>query len=265
MIRTNRCDQCNKSVEILERVAVETHVFHKTCFLCAICHTWLNHFNYCFVPEHDKFYCTQHYQDIESASAGLGEQIRHAMGIGPGVQQQFKFTPGQFVGCCIQEAEVQGIGLNQPLSCTSLPPDTLEMRDLHTPPRHTLESPLTESLIHPGVCPLLVCSSLGLISSWHFLSHKICSELLFHDHIHTLQCVFITKYQRPSAINGLDTQKLHLMQTNLFTLSRSQFSQTLIRKGMRCVRRIETSTNSDPNNRSSANFSILYCPQLLLI
>ncbi|XP_078347337.1 uncharacterized protein LOC144632545 isoform X2 [Oculina patagonica] len=95
VIRTNRCDQpkCGKPVEILERVAVENHVFHKTCFVCAICNSWLNHFNYCYVPDHDKFYCTQHYQDIENASFGLGEDIRHAMGIGPGVQQQFKFTP----------------------------------------------------------------------------------------------------------------------------------------------------------------------------
>ena len=44
--------------------------------------------------DHDKFYCIQHYQDIENASFGLGEDIRHAMSIGPGVQQQFKFTPG---------------------------------------------------------------------------------------------------------------------------------------------------------------------------
>lgn len=95
VIRTNRCDQqkCGKPVEILERVAVENHIFHKTCFVCAICNLWLNHFNYCYVPDHDKFYCTQHYQDIENASFGLGEDIRHAMGIGPGVQQQFKFTP----------------------------------------------------------------------------------------------------------------------------------------------------------------------------
>ena len=36
-----------------------------------------------------------HYQDIENACRfGLGEDIWHAMGIGPGVQQQFKFTPG---------------------------------------------------------------------------------------------------------------------------------------------------------------------------
>ena len=81
-------------MEILQRVAVENHIFHKTCFVCAICNSWLNHFNYCYVPDHDKFYCTQHYQDIENASFGLGEDIRHAMGIGPGVQQQFKFTPG---------------------------------------------------------------------------------------------------------------------------------------------------------------------------
>ena len=113
LIRTNRCDQpkCGKPVEILERVAVENHVFHKSCFVCAICSSWLNHFNYCYVPDHDKFYCTQHYQDIENASFGLGEDIRHAMGIGPGVQQQFKFTPGLSVfvklliilmGCTLQ-------------------------------------------------------------------------------------------------------------------------------------------------------------------
>ena len=96
VIQTNRCDQpkCGRPVDILERVAVENHVFHKSCFVCAICNSWLNHFNYCFVPDHDKFYCIQHYQDIENASFGLGEDIRHAMGIGPGVQQQFKFTPG---------------------------------------------------------------------------------------------------------------------------------------------------------------------------
>ncbi|XP_032221390.1 F-actin-monooxygenase MICAL1 [Nematostella vectensis] len=91
---SNRCDSCGKSVDILERVAVENHVFHKACFVCAICNVWLNHFNYCFVPDHDKFYCVQHYQDIENATEGLGSgEIRKAMGIGPGVQQQFKFTP----------------------------------------------------------------------------------------------------------------------------------------------------------------------------
>lgn len=95
VIQTNRCDQpkCGRPVEILERVAVENHVFHKSCFVCAICNSWLNHFNYCYVPDHDKFYCIQHYQDIENASFGLGEDIRHALGIGPGVQQQFKFIP----------------------------------------------------------------------------------------------------------------------------------------------------------------------------
>ena len=42
-----------------------------------------------------KFYCILHYQDIENACRfGLGEDIWHAMGIGPGVQQQFEFTPG---------------------------------------------------------------------------------------------------------------------------------------------------------------------------
>ena len=46
--------------------------------------------------DHDKFYCIQHYQDIENASFGLGEDIRCAMGIGPGVQQQFELTPGVF-------------------------------------------------------------------------------------------------------------------------------------------------------------------------
>ncbi|KAK3734540.1 hypothetical protein QZH41_010397, partial [Actinostola sp. cb2023] len=92
-INTNRCNRCSQQVEILERVAVENHIFHKTCFLCAICGSWLNHFNYCFVPDHEKFYCIQHYQDIESASVGLDEQIRHALGIGPGVQQQFNYVP----------------------------------------------------------------------------------------------------------------------------------------------------------------------------
>ena len=36
----------------------------------------------------------QHYQDIENAFFGVGEDVRQAMGIGPGVQQQFNFTPG---------------------------------------------------------------------------------------------------------------------------------------------------------------------------
>ena len=31
---------------------------------------------------------------IENASIGFGEDIWHAMAIGPGVQQQFKFTLG---------------------------------------------------------------------------------------------------------------------------------------------------------------------------
>ncbi|XP_068672655.1 uncharacterized protein [Montipora foliosa] len=95
VIHTNRCNQpkCGKTVDILECVTVENHVFHKSCFVCAICNSWLNHFNYCFVPDHDKFYCMQHYQDIENASFGLGEDIPQAVGIGPGVQQQFKFMP----------------------------------------------------------------------------------------------------------------------------------------------------------------------------
>ena len=79
-------------IDILERVAVENHVFHKSCFVCAICNSWLNHFNYCFFTNRDNFYYIQHYQDIENACFGLGDDIRRAMGIGPGVQQQFKFT-----------------------------------------------------------------------------------------------------------------------------------------------------------------------------
>ena len=46
------------------------------------------------VPNHDKFDCIEHYQNIENASIGFGEDIWHAMGIGPGVQQHFKFTLG---------------------------------------------------------------------------------------------------------------------------------------------------------------------------
>ena len=76
-------------------VAMKNHVSYKSCFVCAICNSWLNHFNYCYVPDHKKFYCILHYQDIENACRfGLGEDIWHAMGIGPGVQQQFEFTPG---------------------------------------------------------------------------------------------------------------------------------------------------------------------------
>ena len=98
VIQINRCDQpkCGRPVDILEQVAVENHVFHKSCFVCAICNSWLNHSNYCFFTNRDNFYYIQHYQDIENASFGLGEDIRYAMGIGPGVQQQFELTPGVF-------------------------------------------------------------------------------------------------------------------------------------------------------------------------
>ena len=76
-------------------VAMKKNVSYKSCFVCAICNSWLNHFNYCYVPDHKKFYCILHYQDIENACRfGLGEDIWRAMGIGPGVQQQFEFTPG---------------------------------------------------------------------------------------------------------------------------------------------------------------------------
>lgn len=114
VICTSRCDQpkCGKTVDILERVAVENHIFHKSCFVCAICGAWLNHFNYCFVPDHDKFYCMQHYQDIENAFFGVGEDVRQAMGIGPGVQQQFNFTPDAMDGTKETVKEINQVNNN---------------------------------------------------------------------------------------------------------------------------------------------------------
>ena len=48
----------------MERLAVENHVFHRTCFKCQTCSAQLKAGSYEFDRNTDQFYCRMHYRDI---------------------------------------------------------------------------------------------------------------------------------------------------------------------------------------------------------
>ena len=56
-----------------------------TCFQCAICTTCVDVTEYCYVTEHEKFYCLRHYHEILEAGKGISDEGFVVNGVGPGV------------------------------------------------------------------------------------------------------------------------------------------------------------------------------------
>ena len=48
----------------MERLGVETHVFHRSCFKCCVCQTQLKPGSYEYDAKSDKFYCRNHYREV---------------------------------------------------------------------------------------------------------------------------------------------------------------------------------------------------------
>ena len=58
------CESCGKRVYLMERLAVENHVFHRTCFKCHSCPVQLKQGSYEFDRVSNQFYCRTHYRDV---------------------------------------------------------------------------------------------------------------------------------------------------------------------------------------------------------
>ena len=58
------CESCGKRVYLMERLAVENHVFHRTCFKCHSCPVQLKQGSYEFDRISNQFYCRTHYRDL---------------------------------------------------------------------------------------------------------------------------------------------------------------------------------------------------------
>lgn len=58
------CDGCNERVFLIERLCAEGHVYHRTCFSCSRCGQVLQSKSYEYDIHNDKFYCRQHFQEM---------------------------------------------------------------------------------------------------------------------------------------------------------------------------------------------------------
>ena len=58
------CESCGKRVYLMERLAIENHVFHRTCFKCYSCSTQLKLGSYEFDGVSNQFYCRTHHRDL---------------------------------------------------------------------------------------------------------------------------------------------------------------------------------------------------------
>ena len=58
------CESCGKRVFLMERLGVENHVFHRSCFRCSTCDIQLKVGSYEFDAKSDKFYCKTHYREV---------------------------------------------------------------------------------------------------------------------------------------------------------------------------------------------------------
>ena len=64
MMGQEECELCGQRVYLMERLAVENHVFHRACFKCHTCSTQLKPGSYEFDRNSDRFYCRTHYRDV---------------------------------------------------------------------------------------------------------------------------------------------------------------------------------------------------------
>ena len=58
------CESCGNRVFLMERLGVENHVFHRSCFRCSTCYIQLKVGSYEFDAKSDKFYCKTHYREV---------------------------------------------------------------------------------------------------------------------------------------------------------------------------------------------------------
>ena len=58
------CESCGNRVFLMERLGVENHVFHRSCFRCSTCFIQLKVGSYEFDAKSDKFYCKTHYREV---------------------------------------------------------------------------------------------------------------------------------------------------------------------------------------------------------
>ena len=85
-IFNRRCATCHQRIfpEGERYLIAQSLLFHVTCFRCSICNTCCDVTNYCYVTEHEKFYCLRHYHEMVAAGNGIGDERTVVHGIGPG-------------------------------------------------------------------------------------------------------------------------------------------------------------------------------------
>ena len=60
---SENCDACGQRVFLMERLAVEGHIFHRPCFKCFTCKCLLKQGSYEFDSKGGVFYCQAHYRE----------------------------------------------------------------------------------------------------------------------------------------------------------------------------------------------------------
>jgi hypothetical protein len=85
-IFNRRCVTCHQRIfpEGEHYIIAQSLLFHVTCFQCSICATRCDVTDYCYVMEHEKFYCLRHYHEMVAAGRGIGDEGRIVNGTGPG-------------------------------------------------------------------------------------------------------------------------------------------------------------------------------------
>jgi hypothetical protein len=87
-IFNRRCTTCHQRIfpEGEHYLIAQSLLFHVTCFRCSICTTCCDVTDYCYVTEHEKFYCLRHYHEMVAAGIGIGigDEGRVVNGTGPG-------------------------------------------------------------------------------------------------------------------------------------------------------------------------------------
>ncbi|XP_028406598.1 uncharacterized protein LOC114529073 isoform X2 [Dendronephthya gigantea] len=81
-----RCTNCHQRIFPEEErfVIAQSMLFHLACFQCSICNKTCDITDYCYVMEHEKFYCLRHYHEMVAAGIGIVEGARTVYGSGPG-------------------------------------------------------------------------------------------------------------------------------------------------------------------------------------
>ena len=58
------CEVCHEKVFLMQKVNVEGHLFHRSCFRCNKCRATLQSKVYEYENDTDKFYCRQHFREV---------------------------------------------------------------------------------------------------------------------------------------------------------------------------------------------------------